>query len=348
MVSKSELITALATWIREDHAVRVAAVQLPMGIPADAMCREAVAQAGAEPVYVSMQGLAGTDLGAAARSPMAVTFKKKVIVVFEFDAMVSSDQTLLGHVAAAIKLNRVPVVLVGNSFRAKATDLPKGHAFFDVVSENPHDYIRAVTKFSGRPDSLRDKGLAGAEAALRGIQQDYRGDGIALGGVYDNYLGGTSAIPVADLLIIAEAFSWADVVSEGMCRACNFEDPYSYVPVSTAAAVLAGAGAPVPIATFGTVWSKTNAMYAKVNNMRALSRGMVEAGSAYAWTATTGLDCVRSMVARAVGEGDVQKAARVARDAGVSPAALLSLMRLWKSKYTLATHAKVRRAMEAL
>lgn len=339
MLSKEEIIPALATWISENHEVKVAAVQLPMGLDSSVI-KKAVDAAGAEGVFISMNGLEGVDLASAARSPIAVTFKKKVIVVFEYDAMVTGDQGLLTHVSAAIKVNKVPVVLVGNSFKSKASSLPKDTAIFTVVSADPHDHIRAITKFSGKRDSLSDKGLAGAEAVFDGIHQDYRGDGIALGGVFDNYL-----VQVDNLENIADAFSWADVVSEGMCRAGSFDDPYSFFPLEVASLAFRNSTKKPVISTFGTVWSKTNAMYAKVNTGRVAARTMTESGSNVYWTPVSGIDMIRGMIVTQLHKNDLQGAVDIATNAGLNSAALLAIMRLWKTKYTLAMHAKIKKLL---
>lgn len=340
MISKEEIIPALATWIMEHHEIKIAAVQLPMGVDSD-IVKKAVEHAGAEGVYVSMNGLEGVDLASAARTPIAVTFKKKVIVVFEYDAMVTGDQGLLAHVSAAIKVNKVPVVLVGNSFRSKASSLPKDTKLFQVVSADPHDHIRAITKFPEKRDSLADKGLAGAEAVFSGIHQDYRGDGIALGGVFDNYL-----VQIDNLEEIADAFSWADVVSEGMCRAGSFDDPYSFVPLEVSSLAFRKCIKKPTISTFGTVWSKTNAMYAKINTGRMASRTMIEAGSAVYWTPVSGIDSIRGMIVTELQRNNLQGAVDLARAAGLTSAALLAIMRLWKTKYTLAMHAKIKKLLD--
>lgn len=341
MISKEEIIPALATWISENHEVKVAAVQLPMGIDSG-MIKDAVDSAGAEGVYISMNGLEGVDLASAARTPIAVTFKKKVIVVFEYDAMVTGDQGLLAHVSAAIKVNKVPVVLVGNSFKSKASSLPKDCRVFHVVSADPHDHIRAITKFSDTRDSLEDKGLAGAESVFSGVHQEYRGDGIALGGVFDNYL-----VQVDNLENIADAFSWADVVSEGMCRAGSFDDPYSFVPLEVASLAFRNSHTKKPtISTFGTVWSKTNAMYAKVNTGRMAARTMTDSGSKVSWTPVSGIDMIRGMIVTQLQKNDLQGAVNIAKNAGLNSAALLAIMRLWKTKYTLAMHSKIKKLLD--
>lgn len=302
--------------------------------------RVAVDRAGAEPVWLSMGGVAGVDIASAAKSPMAVTFKKKVIIVNEFDAIVSNDPTTFLQITAAIKVNKVPVVLVGNSFRSKASELPKGHAFFHLAGDPLGDYSPAGC------DTTRDKGLEGAEEALKGIDHAYRGDGIALGGVFDNYLGtlsGPEGLESAGR--IAEAFSQSDVVSEGLRRGGAFDDPYSFVPVSTAARVFSDTKTTPKIVTFGTVWSKTNAMYAKTNSTRVITKSIMDSGSRQDWKPEAGIDYVRLMVHSALARGDVDAAADIATRAGLSHAALLAVMRLWKSKYTLSTHGKVKKLM---
>jgi hypothetical protein len=300
--------------------------------------RKAVDIAGAEAVWLSMGGVAGVDIASAAKCPIAVTFKKKVIIVNEFDAIVSNDPTTFLHITAAIKTNKVPVVLVGNSFRSKASELPKGHAFFHLAVDP------TITRDTR--DTTRDKGLEGAEQALKGIDHAYRGDGIALGGVFDNYLAtlsGTAGLESAGR--IAEAFSESDVVSEGLRRGGAFDDPYSFVPVSTAARVFANTQTIPKIVTFGTVWSKTNAMYAKTNSTRIVTKSIMEGGSRQDWKPEAGIDYVRLMVQSALARGDVDAAADVATRAGLSHAALLAVMRLWKSKYTLSTHGKIKKLM---
>ena len=333
MMHEEEIIEALSTWIREDHVTKVAAVQVPTGNDAP-FVKRAVEHSDAEPVYISMGGVAGIDIASAAQTPIAVTFKKKVIIVYEFDAIVSCDPSTCAAISAAIKKNRVPVILVANSFRSKGSELPKGHVFFSLAEKN--DVIPIYSK--------KIKGIDGAKDALRGVEAEYRGDGIALGGVFDNYLN--HATPIDAALRIANSFSSADIAAESMRRCGCFDDPYSFLPISMASHVFRELGATPTIGTFGTVWSKTNAMYAKMNSSRVVERAMVDAGSRQAWHAAAGIDTVRCMVSAALARDDVREAADVADRAGLTHAALLATMRLWKTKYTLATHAKIRKVMK--
>lgn len=334
MMHEEEIIEALSTWIRTNHDTKVAAVQVPMGNDAP-LVKRAVERADAEPVYISMGGVAGVDIASAAHTPIAVTFKKKVIVVYEFDAIVSCDPSTCAAISAAIKKNRVPVILIANSFRSKGSELPKGHVFFSL---NQNDVIPIYSK--------KIKGIDGAKDALRGVEAEYRGDGIALGGVFDNYLNHATT-PIDAALRIANSFSSADIAAEGMRRCGCFDDPYSFLPISMASHVFRELGATPTIGTFGTVWSKTNAMYAKMNSGRVVERAMVDAGSRQAWHAAAGIDMVRCMVSAALARDDVRGAADVADRAGLTPAALLATMRLWKTKYNLATHAKIRKSINS-
>lgn len=317
----ADIIPALATWITQPKDSKIAAVQC---CGDTGFVKEAVKCADVEPVYVTMNGFEGLDLASAASSPIAVTFRKKVIVIFDFDAIAKNDPPMTSAIHAAMKINKVPFVLVGKAFRGK-TDLPKNHAFFQVA---------------GVPENVRkDKGIAGAEAALAGEIREYSGDGIAIGGVFDNYLDVTS---FEDACRVAEAFSVADVIGEQLCRAGDFDDPYSFVPIM-AASLSAGKSLrkTLKITTFGTVWSKTNAMYAKMNSVRVIQRGFDTSRSRLTWTPVTGLDLIRGMM--------TIDPLGIAKQLGIGPPGILAIMRLWNSKgkckYTLATHAKVKKAL---
>ena len=69
----------------------------------------------------------------------------------------------------------------------------------------------------------------------------------------------------------------------------------------------------------------------------------IAAGSRLSWTPTTGIDLVRSMLCAASPE--VDRIAAIGKMLGVRPNIVLLIMRLWKTKYTLSTHGKVKRAM---
>jgi hypothetical protein len=328
-----DIIPALATWLADPPGMKLAAVTIPFGTDAQFVTR-AVDLADVEPIYVTMHGLAGIDLAAAVQCPIAVTFRKKVVVVFDYDAIVANDPQTAATIAAAMKTDRVPFVVVANAFRGK-TELPKGHWAIALRASSSNAAAAPVVR-------RKDKGLAGAEAALSGnVTEQYRGDGIALGAVFDNYL----EKPI-DALYVADYFSAADVIGEQLCRAGEFEDPFSFMPITAAALEYERAGHHLgPISTFGTVWSKTNAMYAKLKNARDVALAFTAAGSRLgAWTPITGIDLVRAMLCAAA--PDVERLAAIGTSLGVSPGIVLLIMRLWKTKYTLSTHGKVKRAMQ--
>ena len=328
-MSVEDIIRELVTWLSERNPPeKIAAVTIPFGIDAD-FIKRAVDLADVEPIYVTMHGLAGIDLASAVQCPIAVTFRRKVIVVLDYDAIVSTDPPTAAAVAAAMKVDKVPFVIAAAVFRGK-TELPKRHRAFATASSDD-DAVVTVRR--------RDKGLAGAQAALSGVVTHYRGDGIAIGAVFDNYL----EKPV-DALYVAEYFSAADVIYEQLCRAGEFDDPFSFLPVTAAALAYERAGLTAGrVTTFGTAWSKTNAMYAKLKTSRDISLGFTAAGSRLSWTPTTGIDLVRSMLCAASPE--VDRIAAIGKMLGVRPNIVLLIMRLWKTKYTLSTHGKVKRAM---
>lgn len=334
-VSREDFVPALTQWLKQRHDVRTIVVQTMSG--ARLMVEDAVKRANMEPVRITTHGLQGVNLQVACQSPIAVTFRRKVIIVYDYDAIVSSDQTLLNHINAAVKTNVVPVVLVGQPVRGKAATLPvKG--YHTMCIQNDEYEIRAITYDT--KDTFDDKGLDGAVQSLRGrVDVDYRGDGIAFGGVYDNYLTNSSDTTIDDIQRIAEAYSWSDANTEAMCQAGAFEDPYTHVPVSTAAAVFQGRRTKGTVGTFGQVWSKTNAMYSKVNAVHSLQVATRACG---AMTQIDGFDWLRSMIVQYIQQRRYGDVAALATSLGITPPKLLLLMRLWKCKYTLSVHAKIK------
>ena len=331
--NNTALTTALTAWLRDSRTqvVKLAVVQGLLDVHA------AIADAEMEPVVVSMQGAAGVDIASAARTPVAVTFRRKVIVVEDYDGIASHDAVLCAAIGSAIKLNRVPVILIAQTTRARK-DLPKGHAVFlgAPPDDAAHAEIRAISHFDARIDANRDKGLSGAEAALAGVVGEYRGDGIALGAVFDNYpTVPDGGLGVVDAAFIADAFSAWDHIAETMARAGTYDDPYSGLPVSAAAAAFRGIARPAEIRTFGCVWSKTNAMHAKTHAVNAIAKS----------TSRENIDMLRWGIGAAIKRGDVQAAADLAKTAGLDAPMVLAVMRLWKSGYTLASHAKLRKLL---
>jgi len=334
-VNREDFVSTLTQWLKQTHDVRTLVVQTMSG--ARLMVEDAVTQANMEPVRVTTHGLQGINLQVASQSPIAVTFRRKVILVYDYDAIVNSDQALLNHINAAIKTTIVPVVLVGQPVRGKSATLPiKGYQ--TITIQNDQYEIRAITYDT--KDTFDDKGLDGAVQSLSGrVDVDYRGDGIAFGGVYDNYLTNSTDTSIEDMLRIAEAYSWSDANTEAMCRTGAFEDPYTHVPVSTAAAVFQGKKTKGTVKTFGQVWSKTNAMYSKTNAIHTLQIATSGCGT---YTQVDGFDWLRTMIVRYIQQERYSDIAALATSLGITPPKLLLLMRLWKCKYTLSVHAKIK------
>lgn len=317
-------LTTLTAWLRSSGPGEVAAVTYPNARSYKAI-RDAVDRAEFEAVEVSMRGTDGVDLVSAAKTPIGVTFRRKVIVVFEYDAIVAGDASLLSLVKQAIAVGKTPVMLVGASFRSKGAEIAKDMVPFRFDATSDYD-VRAV--FRDSPDCVDDKGLGGALAALSGQRRDFRGDNIAYGAIFDNY---PRNMDLEACVAVACAFSDEDVVTEGMRRAGCFDDIYTFVPIEATASV---ARATMPkIDTFGKLWSQANAMAAKAKSARTLR-----------FKPHDGLDYLRLVFGTCAASGKFEDAAAIARALKYDPADVLAVMRLWKTKYTLSTHAKLKKA----
>lgn len=334
IVTRQNFIETLTQWLLQDHDVKTVKIETQSG--ARLAVEEAIVQANMEPVRISMQGLQGVDMASASKSPIAVTFKRKVIIVYDYDAIVSGDQSLLNHVNTAIRTNMVPIVLVGKTVTGKAATLPiKG--YHTITIQNDEYEVIAITK--DKKDTFEDKGIEGAINALRGRHDlDYRGDGIAFGGVFDNYLTNSSRLSIDELSNISDTYSWSEATGEVLCENGMYEDPYTFVPVTTAAAYFSKEDKGL-VKTFGQVWSKTNAMYAKMNSIHALQTMVRPIGY---FSQVDGFDHIRNILLQHISNQEYEKVANVAKSMGITASGLLSLMRLWKCKYTLSIHAKIK------
>lgn len=218
----------------------------------------------------------------------------------------------------------------------------KHHHTITIQEETPPDPEDgyAITIVYGKKDTFDDKGLSGAQHALDGrTDVDYRGDNIAYGGVYDSYL---ESCPNTRASIIAEAYSWSDVIGDSMYGIA--EDLYSFVPLMTAATAFSSSSKHGKVKSFGVVWSKNNARYAKVKNIQTIQKTMLDTKNCH-FGICDGLDFCRSILTRYIHAKQYAEAAAFATKIGLDPQSLILLMRLWKTKYTLSIHAKVKQRM---
>ena len=128
------------------HAPKTCLLTIPEGLVIIDDVHRAVKEANMESVCIDMNGLQGIDLYAASRSPIAVTFRRKIIVVFDYDAIVSSNQAFVSHITNAIKLDIVPVLLVAQEMTGKVATLPV-KTYQDIrVAPTPPDETPAATE----------------------------------------------------------------------------------------------------------------------------------------------------------------------------------------------------------
>jgi len=342
MVPRDKLVDELTSWLKQPGDPKTCLVTLPNGLVILDDIHTAVTRANMDSVCIDMNGLNGVDMYSAARSPIAVTFRRKVIVVFDYDAIVSNNQPFLTHITTAMKLNIVPVVLVAQEMTGKTATLPVKHHHTITVEHPPEvssdEY--AITIVYGKKDTFDDKGLIGAQHALEGrTDVDYRGDNIAYGGVYDSYL---ESCPNTSACTVAEAYSWSDVIGDSMYGIAD--DLYSYVPLMTAATAFSSSSKRGTVKSFGVVWSKNNARYAKVKNIQTIQRTMLDTQKRI-FGICDGLDFCRSILTKFIHAKQYADAARFATRIGLDAQSLILLMRLWKTKYTLSIHAKVKQRM---
>ena len=190
-----------------------------------------------------------------------------------------------------------------------------------------------------KKDTHEDKGLLGAKYALEGrFDNDFRGANLAYGGVYDTYL---ESCPSDGAHLIAEAYSWSDVLEDSMF---GTDDIYSFLPLMTTATVFSKAAKQGKVKTFGVVWSKNNARYAKVKNIQQIQWAMLESQKS-SLTLCDGIDSYRTLLTHCIHAKEYEKAGQIATQIGLTPQTLILLMRTWKTKYTMSIHAKVKQFM---
>ena len=222
----TEIKDVLLPWLAStrDQSTKTVVIESPNGPGTDVdlmdiapYVEETCACAGMELVRFGI-GYPPVDIESVCSSPMAVTFKRKVLVVYHYDAISASDVSMTSAVHTAMKRNTVPIIVLTRS----ETRPTLKHCHWITL-----EGCRIV-------DTSR--GVDGASAALLGQPQDFGGDNIAFGGVFDNYLC-NGPLSIEDATRISEAYSLSECLSESLCRAGVFGDPYTYVPLMSASLV---------------------------------------------------------------------------------------------------------------
>ena len=327
-----EIYSTISTWLstRSDGTNMVLSVETRTDIADDVerACRDA----SMELVRVGV-GYAPVDLTFVCASPIAVTFKRKVVIVYHYDAIVASDVGMSSSINAAAKSNVVPMILMGTEVKLSLKNIEK---------------IEVIDPLAPKPVN-RTKGIDGASAALLGQQTDFSGDNMAFGGVFDNYLSNRPEID--DASTIAESFSVSERMSESLCRSGVFNnDPYTFVPLQTASLVFRemhnrGCALSGRVKTFGQVWSKTNSMYAKLGVQKKVCRALARA---------TGSGCVadvygiQMMFVQALKANEITRAAKIVHDVGLTAVDVNNMMRLSLHPYPASLHAKVKAELHNL
>lgn len=301
-----------------------------------------------DPVWMSVSLSFGHEFIKRAASTKSVTGRRKVMVFDEFEALSVNDVHVLN------KLD-IPVVYIAHGFRGRVAaavqkavvfrfPAPTAEHVFGVlrdvypgvdaetlfrIAKNANGDIRGAkvaveSGFHDRGTRLLD-GLDLAHKALHddacSVTDVFRGaDGTAVSAVFENYLGAKSEVSCA------EAFSVGDVLPEAY-------SVFAVAAVGHAPCVHTG-----DTVKFGTLWSKASSLVAKQANVRAIAFSRATRGLPTLFDVQD-LGVLRAMIL-AVGP---EHAARIAGAAGLDPTALLAVMRLFKCKYTLGFHAKVKK-----
>jgi hypothetical protein len=169
-------------------------------------------------------------------------------------------------------------------------------------------------------------------------------------GIFENYVMSNPDIRVCSA--ISDSFSCADIVHERLYGRQEFE------LTDLHAALVAGSAAvnlqPRPlhpeavsnsqIEKVGTLWSRSNNQRSKQKSVRDLNFALIEAG----WSplAVPDIATLRTVFSSLVGSQRHAEIAQLAAE--IDCATVLSIMRLFKTKYTQMDHGKVKRAHAAL
>jgi len=164
-------------------------------------------------------------------------------------------------------------------------------------------------------------------------------------GVFENYpLVLTQDIEAC--ATVADDYSCADVVDEYMYNSQAWELSGAYAALTTGAAALhIRPTKKIEITKFGSVWSRSNNQRSKEKQAVAVVHQMTEARGNR--VPVEDLAYVRVMIRTMCDAQRFEEAADLARGCGLNAAAVLSVMRLFKTKYSQAEHSRIKKLLAA-
>lgn len=290
--------------------------------------------------------------------------QKKVLILDPFDA-ICTEATCAADIQEYLKkgLSRVPVIVAGHHLRvnrSKVTDITKKLDARAVtwVEFPPLDVHKVLALLGPSAASLwestggdlrnclqsqrfgdlravKDDRVDGFDAIARivhaepslGLRDAARlveGDAnMIAGGVFENYPTWSS---LASCERVSDAMSVADIFEKAMYtkNAWGLSGPHS---ACIAAVTLEPRAKKLAMEKYGTVWSRENNKKTKEKSLQKVGMTAQEVA------------LIRTILVAAVARGDVETVRRFAAQYGGADT-VLAIMRLWKTKYTLAMHKK--------
>lgn len=160
-------------------------------------------------------------------------------------------------------------------------------------------------------------------------------------GIFENYH--LTSPDISTCAWIADVYSIADVIDEAAYGKQHWDLVPYYVALTSAAAsqLPTPCKKKVQFDKFGTVWSKENNARSKARSLGKVLTARATRGLAL--LPTTDMAFVRNIISRSVRQGTV----RYVRTLGMTAEEIINIMRLWKCKYTLTDHAKVKNLLAA-
>jgi hypothetical protein len=314
--------------------------------------------------------------------PLAVSGKRKVLVLDELDVVLGNEAAML-DVAFVVRHNtQVPVVCILKSSRAACTcDLAKKAALVLHFPPPTHDAMVAAVSRVAAAEGLAaarvDALCRAAPGDIRHVLQTLRADAQSTRAItmptadaVERVLGRPTSVLDALTLFSADAGALPSGLFEVYWRATKDVDACTaYLELASAgdvvdqtiharhqwdlydvhgALTVASAAVTLPRAPgvqldkYGTAWNKNYAQCSKAKGVRGVAA--CRAARGLQALRPEDLATVRLLVSAALQNGP-DAAAEVARAAGLDATALLCVMRLWDSGYKLGAHNKVKKLL---